>query len=119
MRHIDTAQTYHDERAVADAIRDSGLPRGDIWLTTKLLPEKEYGQNIPEGDESFPAFDFNGTLTALRGSLETARLEYFDLFLIHSPQDESRRVEQWRALLHARDVYMLCPTNTTTSNVKA
>lgn len=41
-RHIDTAHAYQNERGVGAAVRKSGIPRNEIWITTKLWPS-EYG----------------------------------------------------------------------------
>lgn len=69
-RHIDTAQMYGNEREVAQGIRDAGLGRGEVFVTSKL----NNGHHRP--DDARRAFD--ATLTAL-GS------DYVDLFLIHWP----------------------------------
>jgi len=44
IRHIDTARFYRNERGVGDAIRTSGVPREEIWVTTKLFPFEASGQ---------------------------------------------------------------------------
>ena len=44
-RHIDTAHTYQNERSVGQAIKDSGIPRDSIWVTSKLWPN-EYGEEV-------------------------------------------------------------------------
>mgnify|MGYP002142382747 FL=1 len=69
-RHIDTAQMYGNEAGVGQGIRDSGLPRDQVYVTSKL----HNGDHRP--DDARRAFD--GTLTEL-GS------DYVDLFLIHWP----------------------------------
>jgi 2,5-diketo-D-gluconate reductase A len=69
-RHIDTAQMYQNERGVAEGIRDAGLERTDVYITSKL----NNGFHLPE--DARRAFD--DTLKAL-GS------DYVDLFLIHWP----------------------------------
>lgn len=92
-RHIDTAQTYGNERGVAEAIRASGVSRDEIFLTTKLAAEiKSYERAVEAIDES----------------LRTMELDHLDLMIIHSPQpwgrfgDEDRYFEgnreAWRAL---------------------
>lgn len=74
-RHIDTAQSYDTEREVGTAVRASGLPRGDIWVTTKVAPHN-FGPGLlgPSVEES----------------LRILRLDRVDLLLIHwpSPQGE-------------------------------
>ena len=44
-RHIDTAHAYRNERSVGQAIKDSGIPRDSIWVTSKLWPN-EYGEEV-------------------------------------------------------------------------
>lgn len=86
-RHIDTASVYGNEADVGRAIRKSGIPREEIFVTTKLW-------NADQG--------FREARAACRQSLEQLELEYVDLYLIHWPVAETRR-ESWRALesLHA------------------
>jgi methylglyoxal/glyoxal reductase len=81
-RHIDTAKYYGNEKSVGEAVRRSGIPREDIFVTTKLWP--------PDFTEPDQAFD---------DSLERLGLEYVDLYLIHWPTDPMpRRV--WQSLEH-------------------
>ncbi len=81
-RQIDTASVYQNEADVGQAIRDSGLPRESIFVTTKLW-------NDDQGYES--------TLKAFEQSRQALGLEYIDLYLIHFPVPGKRR-ESWRAL---------------------
>lgn len=81
-RLIDTAAAYGNEREVGDAIRDSGIPRSDIFITTKVW-------NDDQG--------YNRTLRAFNRSLERLRLDVVDLYLIHWPMKEHRH-DTWRAL---------------------
>ena len=84
-RHIDTATMYRNEDQVGRALRDSGLRRDEVFLTTKLLPE-EVGR---ERD-------------ALAASLAALNTDYVDLWLIHWPP--ARRAEAaWREFLAVRD----------------
>jgi 2,5-diketo-D-gluconate reductase A len=69
-RHIDTAQMYGNEKAVGQGIRDAGLDRSAVFITSKL------NRGIYEPDDARRAFD--NTLTALES-------DYVDLFLIHWP----------------------------------
>jgi diketogulonate reductase-like aldo/keto reductase len=87
-RHIDTAELYRNEesvgKAVCDFILESGVSREDIWVTTKLWPNQK---------------DYSDVKASLSQSLLRLGLEYVDLYLIHSPNDQANRLEQWRALV--------------------
>lgn len=82
-RHIDTAAMYGNEREVGQAVRDSGLAREDVFVTTKL-------DNDSHGyDEARAAFD---------ASIGALGLDYVDLYLIHWPQPANDRyIDTWRA----------------------
>ncbi|WP_158891875.1 aldo/keto reductase [Amycolatopsis anabasis] len=83
-RAVDTATLYANERGVGAAVRASGLPREELFVTTKLW-NTEHGH-----DRALRAFDT---------SLAELRLDYVDLYLIHWPQPgQDRYVETWRAL---------------------
>lgn len=69
-RHIDTAEMYQNEKGVGQGIRDAGIDRGDVFITSKL------NNGFHEPDAARKAFD--GTLAALG-------FDYVDLFLIHWP----------------------------------
>ncbi|MGB3634936.1 MAG: aldo/keto reductase [Rubrobacteraceae bacterium] len=69
-RHIDTAQMYGNEKEVGEAIRNSGLDRGDIFVTSKL------NNSFHEPDDARESFD---------RTLSDLGLDYVDLFLIHWP----------------------------------
>lgn len=69
-RHIDTAHAYGNERSVGKAIKDSGIPREEIWVTSKLWPN-EYGEGT--------------TLAQLDKMLDRLGLEYLDLVYLHQP----------------------------------
>lgn len=81
-RHLDTASMYGNEREVGQAIRQSGMPREDIFVTTKLW-------NSDHG--------YDSTLSAFDRSLKRLGLDQVDLYLIHWPVENLRR-ESWRAL---------------------
>jgi len=70
-RHIDTAQGYGNESGVGEGVRTCGLPRKEIFVTTKLEAA------IKSYDEA---------KAAIEASLEKLNIEYIDLLLIHSPQ---------------------------------
>jgi 2,5-diketo-D-gluconate reductase A len=83
-RSIDSAAGYENERGVGEAIARSGLPRGEVFVTTKLTNH---------------AHGFDRALRAFDGSLELLGLDYVDLYLIHWPRPHhDQYVETWRAL---------------------
>lgn len=94
-RNIDTAQAYGNERGVGEGVRNSGVARSDLFVSTKLAAEIK---------------DYDGAIAAIDRSLRTLRLDYIDLMLIHSPQpwndfrggdySEGNRAA-WRALEQA------------------
>jgi diketogulonate reductase-like aldo/keto reductase len=67
-RHIDTAQAYGNEESVGRALRDSGLPREQVFLTTKFYPAR------------------NDPVAEAEGSLERLGVDYLDLYIIHWPR---------------------------------
>ncbi len=81
-RHIDTASAYGNEEGVGRAIRESGVPREEIFITTKLW-NQDHG--------------FDAALRAFDRSLERLGLEWVDLYLIHWPVEDLRG-ESWKAL---------------------
>ena len=84
-RHIDTAQMYRNEAQVGEAIRQSGLARGDLFITSKL------NNGFHDHDAALRAFD---------GTLEALGLEQIDLFLINWPVPAADRyVEAWQTLI--------------------
>ena len=85
-RHLDTATMYGNEAEVGRAVRDSGVPREDIFLTTKLLPQ-DAGRERP----------------AIGASLAALGTDHVDLWLIHWPPGGSASVDTWRELLATRD----------------
>jgi len=83
-RHIDTAQYYSNEREVGEAIQGSGIPREEIFVTTKIIRTSE------SSDLAYQR--------ALK-SVEIIGLGYVDLFLIHSPgRGAKARKATWQAL---------------------
>ncbi|HEY5855067.1 MAG TPA: aldo/keto reductase [Aldersonia sp.] len=85
-RHIDTAAAYGNERGVGRGVAASGVPRSEVFVTTKLW-------NADQGYE--PA------LRAFDTSLERLGLDYVDLYLIHWPlQSPDRVLRTWEALTH-------------------
>jgi len=81
-RAIDTASLYHNEEQVGEAIRHSGVPRNDIFVTTKVW-------NTDQG--------FDNTLRAFEESLKKLDMDYVDLYLTHWPV-EGKYTETYRAI---------------------
>jgi 2,5-diketo-D-gluconate reductase A len=81
-RHIDTATFYRNEDQVGRAVRDSGLPRDEIFVTTKLPPSRA-------GSER----------ETLAASLAALGFEYVDLWLIHWPPEGGARPDVWERFL--------------------
>src|ERR1700680_2960822 len=67
-RHIDTAQVYGNEESVGRALRDSGVPREDVFITTKFYPGSE------------------DPVVEAEGSLSRLGVDYVGLYIIHWPQ---------------------------------
>lgn len=86
-RHVDTARIYGNEADVGAAVRESGVARADVFVTTKLW-------NADQG--------YDAALKAFDASLGRLGLEYVDLYLIHWPV-AGKRLDSWRALerIHA------------------
>lgn len=82
-RLIDTAEAYHNESAVGRAIKDSQVPREQVFLTTKLWPSQE----------------MNGAAVAahLKQSLDNLQQDYIDLYLVHEPYGDL--VSIWQAMI--------------------
>jgi len=85
-RHIDTASVYGNEEDVGRGVRDSGVPRGEVFVTTKLW-------NSDHG--------YDSALSACDKSLRRLGLGYIDLYLIHWPVAELRK-STWKALVELR-----------------
>ncbi len=85
-RHIDTARIYGNEEDVGRAVRESGIPRGEIYVTTKVW-------NDDQG--------YDSTLRACNESLERLGMDYVDLYLIHWPVP-GLRGDTWKALIELR-----------------
>lgn len=81
-RHLDTAQIYGNEAFVGEAVEEFGLPRKELFITTKIWNENQWwGDLIPSFDES----------------LEKLRTNYVDLLLVHFPVTETRG-SAWRRM---------------------
>jgi 2,5-diketo-D-gluconate reductase A len=84
-RLIDTAASYGNEEAVGKAIKRSGVPREDLFITTKLWIQTD---------------GYNGTKKAFANSLKRLQLDYVDLYLMHQPLGDV--YGEWRAM---QDLY--------------
>ncbi len=92
-RHIDSAEGYNNEEGTGKGIKEAGVSRDEIFVTTKLFPgfklwgttEKTYEQ----------------TIETLKNQLRQLQLDYVDLYLIHAPLSE-RRLDQWNALVELK-----------------
>ncbi|ERL65931.1 aldo/keto reductase [Schleiferilactobacillus shenzhenensis] len=95
-RHIDTAEAYGNEQGVGEGVRTSGIPRHDIFVTTKLAAEIK---------------DHDAAVKAIDESLRKLNLDYIDMMIIHAPRpwaqyDENNRyfegnLAAWQALEEA------------------
>ena len=81
-RHIDTASFYKNEEGVGEAIKESDIPREEIFVTSKVW-------NDDQG--------YEGTLKAIDESLAKLQIDYLDLYLIHWPVPDTL-TETWRAM---------------------
>jgi diketogulonate reductase-like aldo/keto reductase len=84
-RHLDTATIYGNEREVGTALRDSGIPREDVFITTKCPPQNAERE-----------------LETLRESLDLLGTDQVDLWLIHWPA-RGGTVDMWRAFIEAQE----------------
>jgi 2,5-diketo-D-gluconate reductase A len=84
-RHLDTATVYGNEAEVGRALRDSGVARDDVFVTTKCPPNQA-------GRE----------LQTLRQSLDALGTDHVDLWLIHWPGNDASNLSIWRAFVEAR-----------------
>lgn len=82
-RLLDSAEMYNNEEAIGRAVRESGLPREEVFVTTKL---------------SKPEQGYDPTLKAADASLRRLGLDVMDLYLIHWPQHDNKRADTWRAM---------------------
>lgn len=80
-RHIDTAAGYGNEESVGIAVKESGIPRDEIFITSKL-------QNSHHGYEN--------TMAAFEDTMKKLDMDYLDLYLIHWPNPKKYR-DEWQA----------------------
>lgn len=88
-RHIDTAALYENERGVGEGMRSSGVPREELFVTTKVWNDRH---------------GFDETQRAFDESIDKLGLDYVDLYLIHWPAPkQDKYVDTWRALVKLRE----------------
>ncbi|MDR0365400.1 MAG: aldo/keto reductase [Bifidobacteriaceae bacterium] len=88
-RHIDTAAIYGNEAEVGQAIKRSGIPREELFITTKLWNDQ---QGLSKAKDAFEI------------SIDKLGLEYVDLYLIHWPTPaQGKAVESWEALIQINE----------------
>ena len=88
-RHVDTAAIYGNERGVARGIAQSGVPRNDLYVTTKLWSADQ---------------GFDSALRAFDQSLERLGTDYIDLYLIHWPSPHRNAyADSWKALVRLKE----------------
>ncbi|WP_150298833.1 aldo/keto reductase [Pseudomonas profundi] len=88
-RHVDTAAIYKNEQGVGDAIASAGLPREQLFITTKLWNDQQ---------------GYDSTLRAFDESMAKLQLDRLDLYLIHWPcPQRGDFVDTWKAFIRLRD----------------
>ena len=85
IRHIDTAVAYFNEQEVGQAVKDSGIPREEIWITSKMWLQD---------------FAYEDAKKSIDTSLKKLSTDYMDLYLIHQPYGKVD--EAWRAMEEAK-----------------
>lgn len=92
-RLIDTSTNYNNEGIVGRAVRESGVPRDELIISSKLPGEFH---------------DFDGALNMIEEQLARTGLDYFDKYLIHWPNpNDGQYVEAWKALIQAQKLGMI------------
>ncbi|KIR03695.1 oxidoreductase aldo-keto reductase family [Lachnospiraceae bacterium TWA4] len=88
IRHIDTAVAYFNEQEVGKAVKDSGIPREEFFITSKLWLQD---------------FGYEAAKKAIETSLRKLNMDYIDLYLIHQPYGEVEEiVGAWKAMEEAK-----------------
>jgi 2,5-diketo-D-gluconate reductase A len=89
-RHVDTAQAYGNEESVGQGLRESGVPRGDVFITTKFFPAR------------------NDPVAEIERSLQRLGVDFVDLYIVHWPQGGPTwawpGMEKARELEYARSI---------------
>ncbi|RMZ79287.1 hypothetical protein DV737_g3521, partial [Chaetothyriales sp. CBS 132003] len=88
-RHIDSARAYRNEVPCAAAIKASGIPRSEIFFTSKIMPKRMMG--------------YEKAKESIASTLAETGLDYVDLYLIHAPYGgKTQRLGAWQALVEAQ-----------------
>jgi 2,5-diketo-D-gluconate reductase B len=87
-RHVDTAEGYHNEAAVGDAIADADVDREDLFVATKVSPDD---------------LDYDHVLTSTEESLDQLGLDYVDLLYVHWPTGEYEATDTLQAFAELRE----------------
>ncbi len=88
-RCFDTAQLYENEKALGKALKDIGIPREEVFITSKVANDKQ---------------GYDSTIASFYESLQKLQTDYLDMFMIHwAGQNEERYLATWRAL---EDLYL-------------
>lgn len=85
-RHIDTAQMYKNEKAVGDALKQSGLQRSEVFITSKLMSDKHTPEDVAQ---------------TIKESLTKLGVDYLDLFLMHTPNGKNV-IATWNAIVQLK-----------------
>ena len=95
-RHIDTAQSYDNEAAVAEGLRASGVPRASVYITTKLWPgNPAWGMPLKSQEEA---------VAACKASAANLGVDAIDLLLVHAPfGGADGRLSMWKALVQCQE----------------
>ncbi|KZV92259.1 Aldo/keto reductase [Exidia glandulosa HHB12029] len=90
-RHVDSAMRYGNEAQVGEAVRRSGIPRSELFITSKVFNSSHgYESALAAVDKSLATFGGDGS-------------QYFDLYLLHDPTaGKEKRLGAWRALIEAK-----------------
>ena len=94
-RHIDTAEFYNNHEGIGRALKASGIPREEVFITDKISPDGFFGM---------PPRTKDGCLEGLKSNLAKLGTDYVDLILLHHPYPPAAdRIEQYKALVEAQE----------------
>lgn len=96
-RCIDTAEFYNNHEGIAEAIRESNIPREEIFIIDKLNPAKSDQNDLRTGKS------YEEAIETFHTNRKRLQVEYVDLYLIHHAFSKKQRVEQYKAFLHLQE----------------